>query len=58
MMPTERRLQHAAKAWRLMFDFLMWSAAQRLQRRGLTPNGSRDLDELVRIFKKLPSSSR
>jgi DNA-binding MarR family transcriptional regulator len=43
---TDRRAQNAAKAWSLMFDFLMRSAPQRmesLQKRGLTPNDSRAL---------------
>lgn len=38
--------QRAAEAWRLMFDFLMRSAPQRVesqQRHGLTPNDSRAL---------------
>jgi DNA-binding MarR family transcriptional regulator len=39
----------AARAWRLMFDFLMRSAPQRVKalgRRGLTPNDSRALSSL------------
>jgi len=42
----DRRTQSAAKAWRLMFDFLMRSAPERLEslhKRGLTPNDSRAL---------------
>jgi DNA-binding MarR family transcriptional regulator len=42
----DRRTQSAAKAWRLMFDFLMQSGPERLeslQKRGLTPNDSRAL---------------
>jgi len=42
----DRRNQSAGKAWRLMFDFLMRSAPDRLEslrKRGLTPNDSRAL---------------
>jgi DNA-binding MarR family transcriptional regulator len=44
--PTERNIERAAEAWRLMFEFLMRSAPQRLrsqQDHGLTPNDSRAL---------------
>jgi len=43
---TNRRTPPAERAWRLMFDFLMRSAPQRitsLRKRGLTPNDSRAL---------------
>ncbi|MER9199970.1 MarR family transcriptional regulator [Mesorhizobium sp. M0933] len=46
MRPSQDRLQHATEAWRLMFDFLMRSAPDRLaiqQKLGLTPNDSRAL---------------
>ncbi|MER8714006.1 MarR family transcriptional regulator [Mesorhizobium sp. M1295] len=46
MGPGQDRLQHATEAWRLMFDFLMRSAPDRLaiqQKLGLTPNDSRAL---------------
>jgi len=49
--PASRRTQRASEAWRLMFDFLMRSAPQRLasqQRRGLTPNDTRALFALDR----------
>jgi DNA-binding MarR family transcriptional regulator len=44
-----KRTALAASAWRLMFDFLMRSAPQRVRalgRRGLTPNDSRALASL------------
>ncbi|MER9024192.1 MarR family transcriptional regulator [Mesorhizobium sp. M0815] len=46
MGPGQDRLQHATEAWRLVFDFLMRSAPDRLaiqQKLGLTPNDSRAL---------------
>lgn len=49
-------IQRAAEAWRLMFEFLMRSAPQRLealQEHGLTPNDSRALFTLDRIGKPI-----
>ncbi|MER8521471.1 MarR family transcriptional regulator [Mesorhizobium sp. M0644] len=46
MRPSQDRLQHATEAWRLMFDFLIRSAPDRLEiqrKLGLTPNDSRAL---------------
>jgi len=50
-MTLPHRVDHAGTAWRLMFDFLMRSAPQRvesLQRHGLTPNDARALFTLDR----------
>ncbi|WP_454850523.1 MarR family winged helix-turn-helix transcriptional regulator [Rhizobium binxianense] len=47
--PPDDKAGHAAEAWRLMFEFLIRSAPQRLQSQqehGLTPNDSRALFSL------------
>lgn len=47
--PPDPDTERAAEAWRLMFEFLMLSAPQRLQvqqEHGLTPNDSRALFSL------------
>lgn len=47
--PSRNEPDPAGEAWRLMFDFLMRSAPQRLERQqkhGLTPNDSRALFSL------------
>jgi DNA-binding MarR family transcriptional regulator len=60
-MSTDDSIERAAEAWRLMFEFLMRSAPQRLrsqQKHGLTPNDSRALFSLDKDGKPIGMLAR
>lgn len=59
--PPDHNIERAAKAWRLMLEFLMRSAPQRLrsqQKLGLTPNDSRALFSLDKAGKPIGMLAR
>jgi DNA-binding MarR family transcriptional regulator len=59
--PLDNSADLALEAWRLMFEFLMRSAPQRLQsqqERGLTPNDSRALFSLEQEGKPIGALAR